>query len=549
MIAADPFSQYYCGLLDDTYDVVDRMVLNAYCELASSPGGFRYWWRQVHGTEDNLDNTHLMRMAGRFSRRVRGWAKKHNIPVVYCTAGERKHKIADGLRPTDPNFRGIFAVLVGKAPASVWEVLRFEGGGFHVRRKKTMPYVNHYSFHIIDEEWGHVTIKICGHAPFKANVMLNGHEYTACQARQAGIVFRKEGNCFTEVSDAAALAEVADTLRSPAAVGQLQRVCDRWIYQCLCFALPFEEQRRSGFRYSYSVYQLEYSRNLLFQSGYRLEQVFQGVIDRTRAKVNIKTVRTIFGPHRRLRTLSHPEPRLECVVERPEYDLTIFKIHCGRLTLKMYSKGERVLRIEAIAHNIVDLRCGKVLARLPDMVVRLSQMLERFLESMRCIDVAWISEPLLEELPKPSVVGRTRTGGVDINKRRTRAAMEAVMALSVFPAGFRAADHAAKMREILGAEAANYASRHAAYDLKKLRAKGLVAKAPNSSRRYLATAAGLRAMAGLVVLRDKVLKPLLTYRGRCKPGSKTQATAKIDAQYQQVQRQMQHLFKQLRLVA
>jgi len=26
------------------------------------------------------------------------------------------------------------------------------------------------------------------------------------------------------------------------------------------------------------------------------------------------------------------------------YDLTIFKLHCGKLTLKIYTKGERVLR-------------------------------------------------------------------------------------------------------------------------------------------------------------------------------------------------------------
>ena len=61
-----------------------------------------------------------------------------------------------------------------------------------------MPYVNHYSFHILDPDWGHLTIKISGHPPFPAQVILNGHEYVACQARKAGIAFTKEGNCFTD---------------------------------------------------------------------------------------------------------------------------------------------------------------------------------------------------------------------------------------------------------------------------------------------------------------------------------------------------------------
>ena len=36
-------------------------------------------------------------------------------------------------------------------------------------------------------------------------------------------------------------------------IGRLLQVCERWIYRsCLCFALDFEEQQRSGFRYHFS---------------------------------------------------------------------------------------------------------------------------------------------------------------------------------------------------------------------------------------------------------------------------------------------------------
>jgi hypothetical protein len=61
--------------------------------------------------------------------------------------------------------------------------------------------VNQYSFHITDPDWGHLTIKISGHPPFPAQVILKGHEYVACQARKAGIGFTKERNCFTSISD------------------------------------------------------------------------------------------------------------------------------------------------------------------------------------------------------------------------------------------------------------------------------------------------------------------------------------------------------------
>lgn len=145
MIANDAFSQYYSEFLDETYDVVDRIVLRAYFAMGQSPGGFRTWWRQLHdGSDEQLDNVHLLRLAGRFSRRVRGWARKHDIPVIYSKVGERKHDIALGHRPADPNFTGIFAVIIARAPAPVWEVLpRSERGGMHIRRKNPKPWVNH----------------------------------------------------------------------------------------------------------------------------------------------------------------------------------------------------------------------------------------------------------------------------------------------------------------------------------------------------------------------------------------------------------------------
>ena len=63
-------SERYEDLLSGSYDCVDRIVLNAYFRMGRDPGGFRLWWRTLSGSDETLDNTHLMRMAGRFSRLV-----------------------------------------------------------------------------------------------------------------------------------------------------------------------------------------------------------------------------------------------------------------------------------------------------------------------------------------------------------------------------------------------------------------------------------------------------------------------------------------------
>jgi len=123
-----------------------------------------------------------------------------------------------------------------------------------------------------------------------ASLILDGHEYVAAQARKAGVGFTKQENCFTSVSNAADLAKIADTLSEKETAGRLRQLCERWIYStCLCFALDLEEQKKSTFQYQYSVFQAEYSRNLLFRSGRQMDEIFQALIDRTRAPES--------GPH------------------------------------------------------------------------------------------------------------------------------------------------------------------------------------------------------------------------------------------------------------
>ena len=151
----DGLSTLYQDLLSGSYDCVDRIVLNAYFRMGHDPGGFRLWWRQLTGSDATLDNAHVMRLAGRFGRRIRGYAKANDIPVVNCSAGERKHDIAEDYLARTTITQGLFLVLVGRAQAPVWDV----SVNHHIEKKKPMPYVNHYSFHILDAEWGHITIK------------------------------------------------------------------------------------------------------------------------------------------------------------------------------------------------------------------------------------------------------------------------------------------------------------------------------------------------------------------------------------------------------
>ncbi len=55
-------------------------------------------------------------------------------------------------------------------------------------------------------------------------------------------------------------------------------------------------------------------------------------------------------------------------------------------------------------------------------------------------------------------------------------------------------------------------------------------------------------MTGLLVLREKVIKPLLSNLGRCKSGPPALKVSPLDACYRELQHGMQNLFRQLHFV-
>jgi hypothetical protein len=96
-----------------------------------------------------------------------------------------------------------------------------------------------------------------------------------------------------------------------------------------------------------------------------MDEVYQKLIDRTRVPLDMKQMEIIFGhshrPYNRT-TRGRKPPELVKTVQAPSYDLTVFKIKRGNLTLKIYGKSEHVQRIEGSAttpRNCVAARCWK----------------------------------------------------------------------------------------------------------------------------------------------------------------------------------------------
>lgn len=162
------------------------------------------------------------------------------------------------------------------------------------------------------------------------------------------------------------------------------------------------------------------------------------------------------------------------------------------------------------------------------------------------MDTGFLGDGILDQLPAGSTLGATRVGGVDLNMKRMRDALSAVLALAPAPHGFTVGEFAAKVHAMTGTSDTEYSIRQAAYDLRKLRGKRLVDK-PGRARRYRVPALAARTIAALLTLRDQVIAPILAAVRSPRMGRNPAHWTRVDRDYEQIRIDMQTLFTDLAL--
>ena len=120
--------------------------------------------------------------------------------------------------------------------------------------------------------------------------------------------------------------------------------------------------------------------------------------------------------------------------------------------------------------------------------------------------------------------------------------LSAVLALSAASGGFTVAALTAKVHAMTGHT--GYTIRQAAYDLRKLRGKDLIAK-PGRTRRYHLDPPTAGTIAALLTLREQVIAPILAGVRSPRRGRKPATWTSVDRDYEKIRIDMQTLFQDL----
>ena len=191
--------------------------------------------------------------------------------------------------------------------------------------------------------------------------------------------------------------------------------------------------------------------------------------------------------------------------------------------VKQYHKQGRALRTETTINNPHDFRMSKRLTSLPE----LRQI--GFTANRRLLGVQTIShDPIrgaqaFHHLTAPILTEEnTRIPGLRFGDTRVHALLQALLVHRLLVHGFTNRDLRTLIAPLLGTSAEHITAGQMTYDLRRLRAHGLIERVPRT-RRYTVTDTGLAARAAVHP------RPRPPAPRRARPGRRPQPTATIQA--------------------
>jgi len=344
-------------------------------------------------------------------------------------------------------------------------------------------------------------VRICPYLPFSARICLNQHHWLANRMREKGIGFKRVANAFLKCAAPDRLQELANSLtpRDLVTCGQ------KWLAHLTPF-FTAREREHAGCQHRLFFSQVEFCDNLIFRRRAALDKLGERLLDANRTIGQPNKITVIFGR----RISRHYRGKLQTEIEDMDLPNPVIRSHYGNGFVKQYVRDHLILRTEAASNNVNDYGVNKSVQNLPALRNALSAINDNYLNVQQDIVETFIDRGQLRKLAEPTITPTgKRIPGLKLDHPRQLALMHAVVRFAHIAGGnaFTTAELHPRVLAVLGCPAERYTLGSLRYDLAKLRAKGLVAKLPNS-RRYRLLPQGYSICLIFLKLFERVYAPL-----------------------------------------
>src|SRR3954447_6479670 len=497
-------------------ECIDRMYLNVYVPGLQYEAGLVAYVHQQLGLPI-ASTAPLGKISDGFSAAMRRFARDRGVPWVDFVKGQRKDEVMHAhLAGFEAARRSEGVLFIGRAQEKTGlfrtEKRRNAEGRAYPWIVRATGVVNHFYVYAVDTDFGPFFLKFCSYFPYNARLCVNGHEWAKRQAAKAGIAHTALDNGFATCDDPAALQAICDRL-GPA---QIQALLDKWL-QILPSAFT-DADRAAGYRYECSVLQAEFSLTQVLDRPVSGRVFFEQVIRDNLDAGRPDQISLIFD-----RRLMRRGPRATPGGFRTRVitDGVTPSVHVDYKStrIKQYHKQGRALRTETTINNPGDFKIRKRLTHLPELreigfsanrrllgVQRLSHNPIRAAEAFTAVH-----DPIITD-------DGTRTAGLRLGDRRAHGLLQALLVFRLLPNGFLNRDLRGLLAGLLGRGTDQISAGQISYDLRRLRAHGLIARVPHSHR-YRVTDPGLHHAMLITHLQTRILQPGLAQLADLNPPS------------------------------
>jgi hypothetical protein len=491
------FYEHHKNSIKWHYRCFDRILLNGLIQPFQQPErvvGFFNTYRQLYPVTRKT----FRGIADQFQSWVKERAAKRNIPIVDAPKGRRDDFV-------DPYFDGaksdaIVVILKAREPARIMTAIGDTvANRWHLQIADR--WVVQYNFYINDRNWGRMFVRICPYLPFSARVCLNQHHWLANRMRENGIAFKQCGNVFLKCAAPERLQELADSL----APRDLVTCGQKWLAHLSPF-FTAREREEAGCRHRLFFSQVEFCDNLIFRRRAALDKLAERLLDANRTIGQPDKITVIFGR----KITKHYRGKLQTEIADMHLPNPVIRSHYANGFIKQYVRDHVALRTEPASNNVNDYGLNKAVENLPALRKTLSAIIDNYLNVQQDILETFIDRGQLRKLAEPTVTSTgKRIPGLKLDHPRQLAVMHALVRFAHIAAGntFTTAEIHPAVIEALGCAGEHYSLASLRYDLSKLRAKGLVAKVPNS-RRYQLLPHGYSICLVFLKLFERIYAPL-----------------------------------------
>jgi len=494
---------------------IDRMYLNVWVpRLAYGAGvqGFFVGHRGHHYASTALMDP----MTKAFVADIHGFVTARGLELV-SFGKERKDDLAQAFLARFAGTEGVLFVGRAQEKALVWRTQRRYNpatGEPYAWLVRSTAFINYFYFYCLDDDFGPFFLKFGTYFPYTAKLCINGNHWAQRQAAKAGIGFTALDNGFAAVDDVAALQRICDRL-GPAQIDALLR---KWLR---ILPTPFTaEDEAAGYRYELSILQAEFSLTQMLDAPVSgrifFEQVIRDNLDIGRPDhvALIFDRRIMTGRKRKTPGRFRTRVITDGVIPSLHVDYKNTKI-------KQYYKQGRALRTETTINNPHDFGVTKRLTSLPE----LRQL--GFSANRRLLGVQTIShDPIrgakaFTDMTTPVVTNSaTRIPGLRFGDNRVHALLRALLIHRLLPHGFTNRELRTLTAPLLDKRFEDITAGQMTYDLRRLRAHGLIERIPRT-RRYTVTDTGLQHALLFTHAHDHLLRTGLAQVSDPSPPRKT----------------------------